>query len=280
MNPQFFQPAPAKPSPNPTPLQPSQPLTNQSATNQPAQVAQTQPATMISRSDAETENHKKAADIARSEIDRILIGDDGSLRAADSELADEPTSGTMITPVASRIQPDVNPYNQTHSPTSDTANLHSDDQPAASASVLAQRQAYIAAHQKYHAAWQRYYQQYYERYYLAALENEKRKFQNQTASVKTGDGTLSQKEAVDELRAGLLGKIQSAGKKVKKSRHFWPAVAALCVILVAAFIQYNQLLFANISSFVSPGKISSDNIVIGTAGSDTVSADPLVIIPK
>ncbi|MCL2037643.1 class E sortase, partial [Candidatus Saccharibacteria bacterium] len=146
------------------------------------------------------------------------------------------------------------------------------------------------AHQKYNTAWQGYYQKYYERYYIAALQEQRAQFASQDAAVDTSnnldsspaaaDGTLTQKEAMEELRSDLLGKVKKAGQKARKSRHFIPAIAALVVILIAVFIQYNGLIFAQIGSFVSPGDTTDQNIIIGTGGNQPVGPEPRLIIPK
>ncbi len=203
------------------------------------------------------------------------------------------TNPTLPTIDATEQPANQNVYDQTHTPTSDTEGLHSDDQIAARAAEIASKQAEQSAvneaHQKYHTAWQGYYQKYYERYYMDALQQQRAQFAAQNATVATdaddktpaaADGTLTQKEAIDELRSDILGKVKQAGQKVRKSRHFIPAIAAIIVILIAVFIQYNGLIFAQVASFISPGDTTDQNIIIGTGTNQPVGAEPRLIIPK
>jgi len=214
--------------------------------------------------------------------------------ASQSPAPASPLPDVAPTPSDQSNQPTENVYDRTHAPTSDTENLHTDDRIASRAAEIAAKQAEDAAiseaHQKYHTAWQGYYQKYYERYYIAALQEQRTQFASQQATVDTSgnpdgspaaaDGTLTQKEAMEELRDDLLGKIQQAGKKARKSRHFIPAIAALVVIMIAVFIQYNGLIFAQVASFVSPGDITDQNIIIGTGSNQPIGPDPRLIIPK
>ena len=150
-----------------------------------------------------------------------------------------------------------------------------------------------AAHQRYHEAWQNYYQKYYEKYYVSALEQqnsaynqklatvaEQAKVAAATAAQNVGDGTMTQQEAMEELRQDILSKMKRGAKKVRKSRHFIPAIAALVVIIAALFIQYNGLIFAQVATFVSPGDTTDQNIIVGTGVDQPISQDPVIIIPK
>lgn len=166
---------------------------------------------------------------------------------------------------------DVNPYDRTH-----------------------QHHAQPQAEQwkQYHSAWQNYYQQYYSAYY------EQQKSQ-QAASVFTTDvqpqrqaifsaqtdleqtqEELSKDQALFELRQKLLTKVKSRAGKIRRSRHFLPIAAALVVVLVFVFIQYNRVFIASVSAYVSPGAIDPQNIVIDPTGTSAVSQDPRLIIPK
>lgn len=203
------------------------------------------------------------------------------------------TNGAVTTTVAPPMQTAPSVYQQTHAPTSDTASLEHHDQLTAAAAQIAAAQAEQSAvqeaHRKYHTAWQQYYQKYYEQYYVAALEQQRAQFAAQQAAAPNSpnssaanstDGTLTQQEAMAELRTDILGKIRQGAKKVRKSRHFIPAVCALIVILAALFIQYNGLIFAQVASFVSPGDTTDQNIIVGTGANQPVGPDPRVIIPK
>lgn len=138
------------------------------------------------------------------------------------------------------------------------------------------------AHRKYHSAWQDYYKTYYERYYISELAQQKQQFASGQASIKddSPDGAFTQKEAIDELKGNLRHKISTHAKKVRKSRHFVPALAAVVVLLLAAFVQYNGLLFAQVSAFISPGSSTSQDIIVGTGANQEVSSDPRIVIPK
>jgi sortase A len=186
---------------------------------------------------------------------------------------------------------DQNPYDRTHAPTSDTAVLPTDDE---TARQLAHRKAYAEAHRRYHNAWQQYYQKYYERYYMAQMEAERRRYKTGQAAVITDANdhadsqtaasvephVMTQREALSDLRGDLLSKIRRGASKVRGSRHFWPAISALVVIALAAFVQYNQLIFAQVSAFVSPGDASGQSIIIGSGADQPVDARPLITIPK
>lgn len=161
----------------------------------------------------------------------------------------------------------------------------------------------------YHSAWQNYYQQYYEAYYahqqsqkealLASKPDEQPNtqpinsqageqashdqssgyFSAQTDLEKTAED-LSKDQALYELREKLLGKVRKQATKVRRSKHFVPIVAALTVVLVFAFLQYNRVLFAAVNAYVSPGSIDPQNIVLDPNASIQVSEDPRLIIPK
>jgi len=142
---------------------------------------------------------------------------------------------------------------------------------------------------QYHSAWQTYYQKYYEGYYTHHLENAKK-----TLSGPTKDSTeyfveqpdepeevsSTKEEALFDLRQKLLSKVQDSANKVRRSRHFVPIAAALVVILVFSFLQYNRVLIANVQAYVSPGSIDPQNIVVDPTVDVNVSPDPRLIIPK
>jgi len=128
---------------------------------------------------------------------------------------------------------------------------------------------------EYHTAWQNYYQKYYEGYYL----NSVKKIQEQYGSQKTKEIPTKTEEMFD-LRQKLIGKVRNSASKVHKSRHFMPIIAGLVAVLLFLFLQYNQLIFANIAAYVSPGNIDPQNIILDPSSEVTVSADPRLIIPK
>jgi len=210
-----------------------------------------------------------AANVLRSQID-ALYGDN-----------------PVATPAGAEAQQD-NPYERTHDP---------HPQPQAD------------QWKAYHSAWQNYYQQYYAAYYahqqsqqkaiqgVTRTEPEETDIQavgkTLTENAPAAQGyfsahtdleetaeDLSKDQALFELRQKLLGKVRHQAKKIRKSRHFVPIAAALAVVLVFVFLQYNRVLFAAVNAYVSPGSIDPQNIVIDPSGSTAVSEDPRLIIPK
>jgi sortase A len=83
-----------------------------------------------------------------------------------------------------------------------------------------------------------------------------------------------------DLRSKLLGKMQDSAKKVRKSRHFIPLTAAVCVVLLFLFLQFNRILFANVQAYISPGDIDPANLIVDPSTNVAVNPDPKLIIPK
>lgn len=216
------------------------------------------------------DNQSAAANVLRTQIDAMY---------GDQPVA---TPGRDTDTLSQR---DDNPYARTH-----------EDHPQPQAEQW----------QAYHSAWQNYYQQYYAAYYAhqqAAKEaltgpqahaqpapqitqqstpNESTQqsyFSHQTDLEETAED-LSKDQALYELRQKLLGKVRHQAKKIRRSRHFVPIAAALVVVLVFTFLQYNRVLFAAVNAYVSPGSIDPQNIVIDPTGAAAVSQDPRLIIPK
>lgn len=144
---------------------------------------------------------------------------------------------------------------------------------------------------EYHSAWQNYYQKYYENYYTQAVSKataahshtpqqpEHYFSQHNTGQPETAE-ELSNDEALLELRQKLLGRVQESAKKIRKSRHFIPIAAAIGVVLIFVFLQYNRVLFANVQAYISPGSIDPQNIVVDPSSDIKVSKEPRLIIPK
>jgi sortase A len=149
---------------------------------------------------------------------------------------------------------------------------------------------------EYHSAWQSYYQKYYESYYTHHLrraqnilqeqatasqqQNNRDHLNSQTTSQPEPEEVLTSEEAVFDLRQKLIAKVQESATKVRKSRHFIPITAGLIVVLLFLFLQYNRVIIANITSYVSPGSIDPQNIVIDPNTNVKVGPDPRLIIPK
>jgi sortase A len=201
-----------------------------------------------------------AANVIRSQID-TLYGNAGQ--------------GTTTQPVAAQAdtQADTNPYHRTHNP---------HPQPEAE------------QWKEYHTAWQNYYQKYYENYYTAQAANnpvavaavasspkEDGYFAHQPAEpVRETPESLSNDQALYELRQKLLGRVQESAKNIRKSRHFIPILSALAVVIIFVVIQYNQIVTANVLAYVSPGSIDPQNIVVDPTTDVVVTQDPRLIIPK
>jgi len=144
--------------------------------------------------------------------------------------------------------------------------------------------------QQYHSAWQDYYQKYYERYYVGHIHQARQAIAAQnTAPAQQIFGstnsaepqTMDNDEAMFELRHQLLDNVRKKAAHVRKSRHFIPITAAFAVMLLFAFLQYNQLLIANVQAYVSPGNINPENIIVDPNTSTEV--DPAltnIVIPK
>lgn len=189
-----------------------------------------------------------AANVLRSQIDAIYDG----------------------RPVASDVQQTTDTtYHRTHNP-------HPEPQ--------------ADAWKAYHSAWQNYYQQYYQNYYQHHGKKTEpapqetvasgHYFSHQPTDQQQTEETLTNDQALYELRQKLLGRVQASAKKIRKSRHFVPIVAALAVVLVFVFVQYNRVFIANVQAYVSPGSIDPQNIVIDPTADVVVSKEPRLIIPK
>ena len=143
--------------------------------------------------------------------------------------------------------------------------------------------------QKYHTAWQSYYQQYYERYYISQVAAAKKSLNDQAKIHRTAaeelraienTEALTPHEAINDLRDSLRHKIRKRAAKVRKSRNFVPIMAALGVLLVFLFLQYNRVLFAYVEAYVAPGAMDPESIIVSSNAETPVSADPKLIIPK
>ncbi len=210
-----------------------------------------------------------AASIVRSQVDAIYSGNTSTPTPQTTPVAhtDEPPQQSIET---------HNPYERTQTNLGEVQ----DDQ-----------------WKQYHSAWQDYYQKYYERYYVGQVYHAKQALEARAQDARKTDTpgvpqatpsqathdepeTLSQSEAIYDLRSKLVGKMQDTAKKARKSRHFIPITAAICVMLVFLFLQYNRVLFANVQAYISPGDIDPANIIIDPSTEVAVSSDPKLIIPK
>jgi sortase A len=219
-------------------------------TNQPA--ATPQPSSSTPPVDQST-SQAAAANVVRNQIENIYSNPD------------------QQQPVSQTLQ-DINPYERTH-----------DDNP----------QPVLEQWKQYHSAWQTYYQKYYEGYYTHHLTKAAQQLQTQMPVSTTREAifthqpdaedqgaTLTKDEALFDLRQKLLSRVSESAKKVRKSRHFVPITAAILVILLFAFLQYNRVLIGTVMAYVSPGSISPQDIVVDPNSDVAVAPDPRLIIPK
>lgn len=136
---------------------------------------------------------------------------------------------------------------------------------------------------QYHSAWQKYYQMYYERQYLAkghsAQEATKaaKSHQERTAEEQA---SMSQDEAMLDLRNSIRQKVTDSATKVRKSRHFLPALAGLAVLLIFVGLQYNRQIVGTVMAYTSPGNIDPQHIITDPTTDVDVGPDPRMIIPK
>lgn len=159
----------------------------------------------------------------------------------------------------------------------------------ASSAIPSQMVTQDAAEQwkQYHSAWQRYYQQYYQRYYVAQAQALAK--QNEAAANKADEAAISpyDKEALQksrdlaEIRKNIRDNIAKQAIKIRRSRHFLPIAAAVIVLMVFGFLQYNRVIFGTVAAYVSPGNIDPQNIIADPSTNTTVT-DPAtkLIIPK
>lgn len=190
-----------------------------------------------------------AANIIRSDIDRIYSGDEAPYAEAEKEIAAAQIQASTQLP-EEKEQP-VSPH--------DTA-VHQD----------------IAQDWKqYHTSWQSYYQQYYERYYLNHVHHLKTSTPSSTVEAPSEED-----KAVSELHDKLISTVQQQAKTVRRSRHFAPIATAVTFACIFLFLQYNRFLFASVEAYVSPGTIDPQNIVIDQGVNVKVGPEPKLIIPK
>lgn len=133
--------------------------------------------------------------------------------------------------------------------------------------------------QRYHSAWQDYYQQYYERYYAGQVHQAQQALAASGGTVEEA-GPMSKDEAMYDLKSKLLDTVDSRTQKIVKSRHFLPIMAALVVLLVFLFLQYNRVAFAAIEAYVAPGSVEPQNLIVDPNGPGEIDPEPKLIIPK
>lgn len=236
------------------------------------------------------EDRSAAANVIRSQID-ALYGDRPVAASPREQTRPQQQSQQQSQPQQQAQQTD-NPYVRTHQ---------------------AHPQPQAEQWKAYHTAWQNYYQQYYEAYYAhqtaqqakqaeqlaqqiqqqpqqlsatpgqqaaSTTREQREEYFSQRTDLEETTEDLSKDQALFELRQKLLGKVRTQATKIRGSKHFVPIAAALGIVLVFVFLQYNQVLIATVNAYVSPGSIDPQNIVIDPSSEITVGPDPRLIIPK
>ena len=225
--------------------------------------------------DPQYRQQEAAADIVRSQIDAIYSG--------DQPTAAQPATARPVQQQSASTQTEItvtNPYERTHA---------------------AQTNIQPEQWKAYHSAWQDYYKRYYEGYYTQQVASARRTLalnqaQSATAEApktaigsKPGNpeeeiadpaGPLTKQQAMDELKEKLLTQVETSAKKVRKSRHFIPIFATLIVLVIFGFLQYNQVLIANVKAYITPGSIDPQNIIVDPASTISVGPESRLIIPK
>ena len=146
---------------------------------------------------------------------------------------------------------------------------------------------------QYHSAWQDYYQKYYERYYVGQVHEAHKALASRAAPAEQvtqiattehtdthPNRTLDKNQALYELRDSIRSKVTDAAVKARASRHFMPIAAAIAVVMIFSFLQYNRVLIANVQAYVAPGSIDPQNIIVDPTATENVGSEPKLIIPK
>lgn len=214
------------------------------------------------------EHRDAAANIARSQVEEAMsnhdpVGDNGIITESSYDIPQHTEA-----PKTTEEPNAANPYSQRFTDTKPSTTKENS-----------------AEWQKYHSAWQQYYQEYYSRFYVGELyksQTELMKRADERADAIKAQQGMTKDEAMDDIRSQIRQKISNAGKKVRRSRHFIPITAALVVMGVFVFLQYNALIVAAVKSYSSPGSVEPANVLVNPAENVTVAADKdnRLIIPK
>ncbi len=216
----------------------------------------------LQHTSAQPGTHDATTNVIRSQIDSLY--------------GDNPVASPAPTPQSS------------HTPTNEPSPLQQQQQTPNTYERTHANHAQPQAEQwkAYHSAWQDYYQKYYAGYYAAqqqAVQPEPQQpsvFGSAIAKEEVVEQEISKDEALFELRQKLLGKVRQQAKKVRGSKHFMPIAAALIVVLIFSFVQYNRFFIGAVHAYVSPGAINPQNIIIDPTGDATVGPESKLIIPK
>ncbi|PID31493.1 hypothetical protein CR983_00890 [Candidatus Saccharibacteria bacterium] len=242
-----------------------------------------------------SDSQQAAADITRSQINRIYAGDTttpapapsqpAQSKSASSSLPSDPPTRADEPNIADTVlaadQPDTEvaapepPHHiaDQHQSFGQYDRRFADDEPNSTTDSW----------QEYHSAWQNYYQQYFQRYYnshlqqtQAALHAEKTRADQLEASSRI----LTPEQAMDDLRSGLRGRIQASARKVRRSRHFTPIAAALVVMVIYLALQYGNVAMAYYTAYIRPGDVNPTNIIINPDIDIPITNESRLVIPK
>ncbi len=248
--------------------------------------------TVPSRKDDPTPPSQKpdrelAVALMREQINRLYAGDTSSASQTTAPQTEVLPSVTASSPAPETSQ--TTPQTTSTTPTSSPDDTHTSPYDRSHNNT----QEYVMRSDQwrhYHTAWQQYYQQYYERYYLTQIQARERNSHMFPQTVQSSpplsteqtkkEEVISPEKATRGLKAELRQKIKQNSQKVRKSRHFIPALSAIMVMLVFLFLQYNRLVVAQVKSYVSPGAISPQNIILDASTNTKVGPEPRMIVPK
>lgn len=205
-------------------------------------------------------SNEAAANIVRDQISSLYqSGGYTPAKPATQPTAEPEPSTAPASQVP--VDDDPNPYDRTHS------DAHSIN---------------AAEWQQYHSAWQTYYQKYYERYYVSHVHHAKQQLESrlQNEAPRSAAETFSNDEAVHDLRAQLRRKLRTTATKVRSHKLFVPLTGAAAVMVVFAFLQFNQSLIAPIYAYTQPARSEEQSFIPTTASDVQVGPAPLLSIPK
>lgn len=214
-----------------------------------------------------------AANVAREQVNTAYSKDPNAVMTVGAE-------PTTVQPEPVTEQPPMTERNSAHQVITDRKQQYAQGKPVQHASDSPYERTHSESHlqadddrwKQYHSAWQKYYQEYYRRYYQST--------HSQPNSAADNEQAVSPESAIDDLRSQLRTNIKQKSQKIRKSRHFVPLIAALSVMVVFLFLQYNRIIFANVAAYVSPGNIEPQNIIVDPNLTMQVGPDPRLIIPK
>ncbi len=146
--------------------------------------------------------------------------------------------------------------------------------------------------QQYHNAWQQYYHQYFYRYYASWWQQQRQQnqaVQQAAAQVpQTAQTVFATKETVQtedadqtkQLRQNVRNSARKSVKRFQASSHYKPLLGATLVAVVFLTLNYNQVMIGGVKQYIAPGNIVTTPVIVEPNTSASVSADPVIIIPK